>query len=96
MNFYDEIANLTATSGSNPDARFDATIRMAIRSAAIQGNTKAILNLKECKVLTKENIAVLSTLINEGFSIEVKLNLSTYEYPTIEITIGWVAIKEVK
>lgn len=88
ISFYEDIQNLVALAGEDKPC-LDTLLRNAIRNAALMGKTEEVFNLKEHKCLTREEIMDLANIAEEGFNIEVKLDLAAQAYPSLSIYVKW-------
>lgn len=87
-NFFEEVRNLVILAGEDKPC-LDTMIRNAIKNAALLGKTEEVFNLKEHKVLTSSEILDLANLVEEGFKVETKLDLSAQSYPSVSVYVSW-------
>lgn len=90
ISFYEDIKNLVTLAGEDKPC-LDTMLRNAIRNAALMGKTEEVFNLKEHKVLTASELMDLANLAEEGFDVEVKLDLAAQAYPSLSVYVKWEA-----
>ena len=79
--FYDDIQNIT-TLAAEDEPCLITMLRNSIRSAALMGKT-------EDKSISKCELLDLANLIEEGFEVDVKLDVATQSYPSLSVKVGW-------
>ena len=88
VSFYEDIQNLVTLAGDDQPCLI-TMLRNAIRAAALLGKTEETFNLKEHKVLDACELLDIANLIEEGFKVEVRLDLAAQDYPSLSIKVNW-------